>query len=256
MITCRPSAFASMALAVALMILLPGPAMAADFAACLKNGTLSNVAIGTQPSGNCPSGSTIIQWSQTGPPGPQGPQGVPGAAGSQGPQGAPGAAGPQGLQGIPGPPGPQGPAYTVNAISVVATATIPPSFDLHDAVAVDIAPGNYVLNGTIAFGSTLYPIPVSTDPAFGTQIANACRLALVSLDDGVVQLERTYAILQYYIPFSETVNAPGRVNQLQLSCSSLFTDLDTQVTLRAVLTPVTTIESCTSTDPENPCGQR
>jgi hypothetical protein len=58
-----------------------------QYTGCLKNGTLSNVAIGTAPSAKCPTGANQITWSE------QGPQGVPGIQGEQGVQGEPGPAG-------------------------------------------------------------------------------------------------------------------------------------------------------------------
>lgn len=60
------------------------------YTGCLKNGTLSNVAIGTAPSARCPTGADQITWSE------QGMQGEPGIQGEQGPQGE------QGLAGTPG----------------------------------------------------------------------------------------------------------------------------------------------------------
>ena len=61
-----------------------------QYTGCLKNGTLSNVAIGTAPTGKCPTGATQITWSEQGP---EGPQGEPGPQGEQGEQGEPGPAG-------------------------------------------------------------------------------------------------------------------------------------------------------------------
>lgn len=61
-----------------------------QYTGCLKNGTLSNVAIGTAPSARCPTGANQITWSE------QGTQGEPGIQGEQGPQGE------QGLAGTPG----------------------------------------------------------------------------------------------------------------------------------------------------------
>ena len=61
-----------------------------QYTGCLKNGTLSNVAIGTAPSARCPTGATQITWSEQGP---EGPQGEPGPQGEQGEQGEPGPAG-------------------------------------------------------------------------------------------------------------------------------------------------------------------
>jgi len=61
-----------------------------QYTGCLKNGTLSNVAIGTAPSARCPTGANQITWSE------QGTQGEPGIQGEQGPQGE------QGLAGAPG----------------------------------------------------------------------------------------------------------------------------------------------------------
>lgn len=74
-----------------------------SYAGCLKNGTLSNVAVGTAPFGSCPNGASTITWSQ------QGPQGIPGPSGPTGPSGPPGSPGPSGAPGSPGPTGPGGP---------------------------------------------------------------------------------------------------------------------------------------------------
>jgi hypothetical protein len=57
--------------------------------------------------GTCPTGSTSLNWSQTGPQGPAG------ATGSQGPAG------------VQGPVGPQGPAASVSDYPVTATVTVP-----------------------------------------------------------------------------------------------------------------------------------
>jgi len=63
-----------------------------------KNGALSVV----DSAAKCPSGTTALNWNQTGP------QGLPGATGPTGPQGPTGATGPQGSTGPQGPPGPSG----------------------------------------------------------------------------------------------------------------------------------------------------
>jgi len=55
-----------------------------QYTGCLKNGKITNVAIGEQPLAPCDSTETEVSWNQTGP---QGPQGVPGPAGPQGPSG-------------------------------------------------------------------------------------------------------------------------------------------------------------------------
>ncbi len=67
-----------------------------QYTGCLKNGTLSNVAIGTAPSAKCPTGADHITWSEQGTQGEPGIQGQPGIQGEQGPQGE------QGLAGTPG----------------------------------------------------------------------------------------------------------------------------------------------------------
>lgn len=118
--------------AVATAVEASGSAPQATYFACLKKGVLAKVSI---KSHSCPSSSTAISWSASGPAGltsyqlaqqqgfagslsqwlaslvgPRGPAGATGA-GARGPQGVagpPGAAGSVGPQGIQGPPGPQG----------------------------------------------------------------------------------------------------------------------------------------------------
>ncbi len=85
----------------------------------------------------CPSGTTAIQWNQTGPQGPAGAAGPAGPAGPQGPKGDTGATGPAGPAGATGPAGPQGPTG--------ATGPQGPAG----------ADGSTVLNGTGAPASTV-----------------------------------------------------------------------------------------------------
>ncbi|MFZ0678663.1 hypothetical protein [Candidatus Binatus sp.] len=88
---------------------LPGVGRAENIEICVSgNGRIQGINLGI---GNCPGGSSELDWVTTGPSGPTGMQGVmgdPGLAGTQGPQGAPGIQGPAGGQGEAGPQGPQG----------------------------------------------------------------------------------------------------------------------------------------------------
>ena len=64
------------------------------FTGCLKQGTLTNVAIGNAPKHPCTGSAVKVSWSQDGPRGPRGLDGLPGSPGAQGspgPQGSPGA---------------------------------------------------------------------------------------------------------------------------------------------------------------------
>lgn len=62
-----------------------------QYTGCLKNGNLTQVALGSVPDSPCKSGSAQISWSQTGPAGPAGPAGAIGPQGPAGADGAPGA---------------------------------------------------------------------------------------------------------------------------------------------------------------------
>ena len=74
-----------------------GAAFAIDppntYTGCLFNGSITNVAIGTQPKIACLSKATKISWNQ---------QGVPGSNGINGADGAPGTNGTNGVKGDPG----------------------------------------------------------------------------------------------------------------------------------------------------------
>lgn len=73
----------------------------------------------------CPSGTTAIQWTQSGtrgPAGPQGPAGPAGPAGATGATGQTGPAGPAGPEGQQGPPGPAGPAGSSSLDALSGTA--------------------------------------------------------------------------------------------------------------------------------------
>jgi len=88
---------------------LPGVGRAENIEICVTGkGKISGINLG---DGNCPGGTTELDWVSIGPAGPTGMQGVvgdPGLPGTQGPQGAPGLQGPAGGQGDAGPAGPQG----------------------------------------------------------------------------------------------------------------------------------------------------
>jgi len=88
---------------------LPGVGRAENIEICIDgSGRIKGINLG---DGNCPGGTTELDWVTTGPSGPTGMQGVmgdPGLPGTQGPQGAPGIQGPPGGQGDAGPQGPQG----------------------------------------------------------------------------------------------------------------------------------------------------
>lgn len=58
-----------------------------QYTGCLKNGALTNVAVGSEPLAKCPTGATVATWSQQGPQGIQGIQGPQGIQGEQGPAG-------------------------------------------------------------------------------------------------------------------------------------------------------------------------
>ena len=91
------------AVTVVLSLVGAGLANAADeptsqeYTGVLRNGIITNVAIGDTPAGQWKGGGTVIHWSQTGPQGPQGIQGEQGIQGPQGEKGEPGTAAPQTL---------------------------------------------------------------------------------------------------------------------------------------------------------------
>ena len=60
------------------------------YTGCLKNGSLTKVAIGTAPQSPCVRSEVQITWNQTGPQGPDGPAGPQGEQGPEGPPGADG----------------------------------------------------------------------------------------------------------------------------------------------------------------------
>lgn len=76
-----------------------------QFTGCLKDGVLSNVAVGGNPTRPCVKPYMEISWSQAGPAGPRGLQGEQGLSGEPGPQGEQGPTGPQGPAGPQGAPG-------------------------------------------------------------------------------------------------------------------------------------------------------
>jgi len=75
--------------------------------ACYSNST-DALSYLKPPATTCPSGTTKISWSSTGPQGAQGAAGAQGKAGAAGPQGKAGAAGPQGAAGAQGKAGAAG----------------------------------------------------------------------------------------------------------------------------------------------------
>ena len=74
------------------------PASDGTVHACYSNASIQGVhTIGIiDSSGVCPTGTTALNWNQTGPAGAQGPQGPQGPTGPQGPAGPSGQQRPQG----------------------------------------------------------------------------------------------------------------------------------------------------------------
>lgn len=109
-----------------------------NYTGCLKNGSLTNVAIGATPSSKCSTGADQVTWSEQGP---QGPQGI------------------QGAQGLQGEAGPAGPAGTVAPSKVYFLAnggsSMSPESGGHQ-VSMDLPAGSYVIEARAGLQNSGY----------------------------------------------------------------------------------------------------
>ncbi|MGE5117599.1 MAG: hypothetical protein ACM3N6_14025 [Betaproteobacteria bacterium] len=222
-----------------------------QYTGCLKNGTLSNVAVGTAPSASCPNGATVITWNQTGPQGPQGvqgPQGLQGPQGAVGPQGpigltgatgptgptgatgatgAPGPTGPQGPAGPQGPQGPAGPTYTVNASTHRFLVNPIPQYVQTTSRVVSVDTGRYAVSGSV------YMSPNMDCTGYLTNVDDGSTVAL-----GAVSAFAASAT----VPFVAVAEAGGRVNQLYFICTSSAPS-NGYIVADVMMLPVTTISA-------------
>jgi hypothetical protein len=133
---------------------------------CYTNQALNGTHVfALQDAGTtCPKGTTVISWSQTGPPGATGPAGPAGTPGPAGSAGATGSAGPAGPAGAPGAPGGSGgldsmigsPCDVGTADAGTLSVTYTNNNDGTDSVSIVCdqgSPPDFALNLTIQSGS-------------------------------------------------------------------------------------------------------
>ncbi|MDX1461107.1 MAG: hypothetical protein R3348_08630, partial [Xanthomonadales bacterium] len=99
---------------------------------CLdEKGDLTEVAVGSEPLGECGKKGRPVSWNAVGP---QGPQGEPGPQGEQGPQGEPGPQGPAGPEGPQGPEGPAGDIFINEVCELYRLVDFPPPASLVQSI--------------------------------------------------------------------------------------------------------------------------
>ena len=109
------------------------------YTGCLKDGKISEVAVGAAPANPCAKKSALITWNAEGPSGPQGepgPVGPPGEDGLPGADGQDGEQGPPGEQGIQGEQGPPGETRLEQAANGVLSNEFDVSWDIAAPIAL------------------------------------------------------------------------------------------------------------------------